>query len=111
MKLHYTDPDFYMTSLVDEFGLSDKTIAKLIKGYQDQTFSEFLEELRLQKALSLLDNPANSINYVASASGFRSENTFFKVFKRRFSISPSNYRENKQIGIQDQNDRTDKCEG
>ena len=107
MKLHYADPDFYMTTLVDEFGLSDKTIAKLIKGYQDQTFSEFLEELRLQKALSLLDNPANSINYIASASGFRSENTFFKVFKRRFSISPSNYRANKQIGIHDQNDKID----
>ena len=97
MKENYSDPDFYMTTLVDEFGLSDKTIAKLIKGYQNMTFSEYLEELRLEKALSLLDDPANNIRYVASASGFSSENTFFKMFKRKFGISPSNYRNNKQI--------------
>ena len=100
MKENYSDPDFYMTTLVEEFGLSDKTIAKLIKGYQNMTFSEYLEELRLEKALSLLDNPANNIRYVASASGFSSENTFFKVFKRKFGISPSNYRNNKQIMTQ-----------
>lgn len=97
MKENYSDPDFYMTTLVDEFGLSDKTIAKLIKGYQNMTFSEYLEELRLQKALRLLDDPANNIRQVAFASGFSSENTFFKVFKRKFGISPSNYRSNKQI--------------
>ncbi len=97
MKENYSDPDFYMTTLVDEFGLSDKTIAKLIKGYQNMTFSEYLEELRLQKALRLLNDPANNIRYVAGASGFSSENTFFKVFKRKFGISPSNYRNNKQI--------------
>ena len=96
MEENYSNPDFYMTSLVEEFGLSDKTIAKLIKGYQNMTFSEYLEELRLQKALRLLDNPDHNIKYVAFASGFSSENTFFKVFKRRFGISPGNYRNNKQ---------------
>lgn len=95
MKENYSDPEFYMTSLVEKFGLSDKTIAKLIKGYLNMTFSEYLEELRLQKALHLLDNTDNSIKYVAAASGFGSENTFFKVFKRKFGISPGNYRNNK----------------
>lgn len=86
-----------MTTLVEAFGLSDKTIAKLIKSYLNKTFSEYLEELRLQKALVLLDDSSNNIKYIASASGFSSENTFFKVFKRRFGISPSNYRMNKQM--------------
>lgn len=95
MKENYSDPDFYMTSLVEEFGLSDKTIAKLIKGYLNMTFSEYLEELRLQKALHLLDHTDNSIKQVAASSGFSSENTFFKVFKRKFGISPGNYRNNK----------------
>ena len=34
MQENYCDPDFYMTTLVEEFELSDKTIAKLIKEYQ-----------------------------------------------------------------------------
>lgn len=97
MKEHYSDPEFYMTTLVEEFGLSDKTIAKLIKGYQNMTFSEYLEELRLQKAITLLEDTQLSIGNVANASGFSSENTFFKVFKRKFGTSPSGYRSNKQI--------------
>ena len=99
---NYNDPNLYMTTLVDEFELSDKTIAKLIKKHQNKSFSEFLEELRIQKALQLLNNPANSIKYVARESGFSSENTFFKVFKRRFGVSPSNYRSNKQIMTRDE---------
>ena len=97
MEENYSNPEFYMTTLVEAFGLSDKTIAKLIKSYLNKTFSEYLEELRLQKALVLLDDSSNNIKYIASASGFSSENTFFKVFKRRFGISPSNYRMNKQM--------------
>lgn len=97
MQENYTDPDFYMTTLVEEFELSDKTIAKLIKDYQNMTFSEYLEELRLQKAVRLLNDPANNVRAVAEASGFRSENTFFKAFKRRFGVTPSNYRNNKEL--------------
>lgn len=94
---NYSNPEFYMITLVEEFGLSDKTIAKLIKGYQNKTFSEYLEELRLRKARALLEDTQLGIGYIATASGFGSENTFFKVFKRKFGISPSIYRNNKQI--------------
>lgn len=97
MAAHYNDPDFYMTTLVEEFNLSDKTIAKLIKSHLNMTFSEYLEELRLQKALKLLSDSSNNIRYVAAASGFGSENTFFKVFKRKFGISPSSWRENNSV--------------
>lgn len=94
---NYCNPDFYMATLVDEFRLSDKTIAKLIKGYQNMTFSEYVEELRLKKACTLLDDSTNNIRDVANASGFNSENTFFKAFKRKYGITPSNYRNNKKL--------------
>ena len=97
MREHFSDPEFYMTTLVEEFGLSDKTIAKAIRSYQNKTFSGYLEELRLQKALTLLDDTRLNIGYIANASGFSSENTFFKVFKRKYGVSPSNYRNNKQM--------------
>ena len=55
--------------------------------------------LDMRRSLGLVDNPENNIRFIASASGFSSENTFFKVFKRKFGISPSNYRNNKQAMI------------
>ena len=91
---HYDDPDFYMTSLADAFGISDKTIARAIKSYLHIGFSEYLEQLRLQKARLLLENPEMSVRMVAQESGFGSENTFYKAFRRIYKVSPSAYRAN-----------------
>ena len=91
---HYDDPDLYMTSLADAFGISDKTIARAIKSYLHIGFSEYLEQLRLQKARLLLENPEMSVRTVAQESGFGSENTFYKAFRRIYKVSPSAYRAN-----------------
>ena len=91
---HYDDPGFYMTSLADAFGISDKTIARAIKSYLHIGFSEYLEQLRLQKARLLLENPEMSVRMVAQESGFGSENTFYKAFRRIYEVSPSAYRDN-----------------
>lgn len=93
---HYDDPDFYMTSLMEAFGLSDKTIARAIKSYLNVGFSEYLEQLRIQKARILLENPELPVRIVAEESGFGSENTFYKAFKRVYQVSPSAYRANLQ---------------
>ena len=85
-----------MTSLVEAFGMSDKTIARLIKSYLNIGFSEYLEQLRIQKARILLENPKLSIRAIAYESGFSSENTFYKAFRRIYKVSPSDYRANLQ---------------
>lgn len=91
---HYTDPDFYLGTLVEVFGLSDKTISKMIRSYCSCGFSEYLEGLRIQKARTLLENPKLSIETIARQSGFGLENTFYKAFKRVYNVSPSTYRAN-----------------
>lgn len=96
MEEHYDDPEFYMTSLVEAFGISDKTIARAIKSYLHIGFSEYLEQLRIQKARILLENPELPVRIVAEESGFGSENTFYKAFKRIYRVSPSAYRANLQ---------------
>lgn len=93
---HYDNPDFYMISLVEAFGISDKTIARMIKSYLNIGFSEYLEQLRIQKARILLENPALPIRVIACESGFSSENTFYKAFRRIYKVSPSDYRANLQ---------------
>lgn len=93
---HYDDPEFYMTSLAEAFDISDKTVARAIKSYLHIGFSEYLEQLRIQKARLLLENPDLSIRKVAQESGFGSENTFYKAFRRIYRVSPSAYRANLQ---------------
>lgn len=93
---HFDDPDFYMISLVEAFGISDKTIARMIKSYLNIGFSEYLEQLRIQKARILLEDPTIPIRVIALESGFGSENTFYKAFRRLYKVSPSDYRTNLQ---------------
>lgn len=93
---HYTDPAFYLGTLTDVFGLSDKTITKLIRGYCNQNFSSYLEELRIKRARILLEDRKLSIAMIAQKSGFGSENTFYKAFKRVYNVSPGTYRDNLQ---------------
>ncbi len=93
---HYTDPDFYLGTLVEKFNLSDKTITKLIRGYCDRNFSSYVEGLRIKKARILLEDPKLSISTIAQKSGFGSENTFYKAFKRVYNVSPGTYRGNLQ---------------
>ena len=68
----------------------------MIKSYLNIGFSEYLEQLRIQKARILLENPALPIRVIACESGFSSENTFYKAFRRIYKVSPSDYRANLQ---------------
>ncbi len=96
IKENYSDCNFYMTTLVEEFGLSDRTISKIIKESVNMTFSEYVETLRLQKALRLLDESEYSIRQIIGMCGFSAENTFFNAFKRKFGITPNSYRNAKK---------------
>jgi len=52
---------------------------------------EYLINLRLRKALLLLNFP-NSIAEIARLSGFSDSNYFKDSFKKKYGVTPRNYR-------------------
>lgn len=67
----------------------------MIKKFKQQvklTPMRFLTEYRLKIARTLLINMENSIEYVANSVGFKDANYFTKVFKKKFNITPREYR-------------------
>lgn len=101
MEEHFCDTDFCMTALSDASGMSTRTIARELKKNLNKTFSEYLDELRMQKAQELLLETSFTTAQIAKMCGYGLENTFFKAFKRKYGVSPSNYRETK---VRDDND-------
>lgn len=93
---NFTDHNFYMEILEEKFGVSAKTINRAMKSYINQNFSKYLEQLRIQRARELLKNTDISVDTIAFASGFGSDNTFYKVFKRVCGVSPGAYRANQR---------------
>ena len=54
---------------------------------------EYINQYRLQKASELLKSPEGTIESVAYSSGFKTYQSFFKMFKKYYAISPLAFRE------------------
>ena len=52
----------------------------------------YLTEVRLQHALNLLNTTTDKTYMIATAVGYTEPNYFSYVFKKKFGVSPSKYR-------------------
>lgn len=98
----YADPACDRQLLQDRFQLSKERLgAAFAQGSRYGTLKNFLNEARLQHSAKLLvENPEMSITEVATASGYGSYTVFARNFKQRFTITPSEFREQKDSPIQ-----------
>jgi two-component system response regulator YesN len=56
------------------------------------SFTSYLTEVRLQKAAELLRESAMSVYGIARTVGYRQHSQFAKMFRRRFGMTPSQFR-------------------
>lgn len=53
---------------------------------------QYLTDLKLDKSRKLLVTTESSVSVIANSLGFEDQLAFSKVFKKHFSLSPSEYR-------------------
>lgn len=58
------------------------------------TFTEYLNQVRIQEACRLLENASVPISMVADMTGYSSPGYFSRIFKKYQKCSPSEYRRN-----------------
>jgi AraC-like DNA-binding protein len=78
--------------LADRFGCSRRHLNRLFRQYFDISVAALRMEMRLLKAVSLLRGPDARIINVAEECGFNHLGLFNVCFKRRFGISPGQWR-------------------
>ncbi len=90
----FLNPLFDRQSLIEQFHLSEKQIgAAFSKGSEYGSLPGFIREQRLLYACNLLlEKPELTIYEICMASGFSNHSRFSYDFKKRFSISPTDYR-------------------
>lgn len=64
----------------------------LFKSLTGKTFNEYLNDLRLRKAMKLLVHEPLSVSEVALKVGFNDVTYFSRVFRRHTGVSPSKYK-------------------
>lgn len=93
VERHIRESDFDIVLMASELHISRSTLSRKCKIIAGCTPLEFIRNIKLKYACSLLKNKATSISEVAYATGFSSPKYFTKCFKEEFGVSPSAYQE------------------
>ena len=77
--------------VAEHFFYSREYISRLFKKYYDTTVMDYIHELRVAKAKSLIGEGLQMID-VCYAVGYSSLSTFIRIFRRATGMTPSEYR-------------------
>jgi YesN/AraC family two-component response regulator len=84
--------DIKLQEIADRFFLSREYISRRFKQETQETLTDYLMKIRVEKAKELLGNPTIKIYQVAEAVGYQNDKYFIKVFKKMEGITPKEYR-------------------
>ncbi len=88
--------EHYQTVTLDDlsrqFFLSKPYLSKYIKEKSGLTFGENVQKIRMKKASTLLKNGNLKIERVAEAAGYKNVEHFNRLFRKRFGMTPVQYR-------------------
>ena len=93
----YHTQDITLDHLCDHFGCSRSRISHIFKSTMGVNFREYLTDLRLTDAESLLKYSDLTVTEIAYSVGFCDSNYFSSVFKKRYQISPKRYRQKYKV--------------
>lgn len=68
-------------------------LSHFIKDKIGMSFQDYINSIRLNKAVSMIENSDDTITNIAYVSGFPSTNSFNRLFKIEYNCSPTEYRE------------------
>jgi AraC-like DNA-binding protein len=88
---HHTD-NLSLTEVAKAVNTSTYYFCKLFKSTTGLNFTEYLSQVRVEKAKNLMPNPNLRISEIAYQVGFQSLTHFNRVFKRITGQSPTDYR-------------------
>lgn len=93
IKSELQNPLFNVEMLVDELGISRVKCYRLFKETLNQSPSDILMSLRLQKAEVLLKTKKLNVSEISFECGYNDPKYFGRTFKKYFGKSPKEYKE------------------
>ncbi len=81
-----------LADVADNVYVSQWHLSKLLNKYTGQSFSELLNNVRVEKAKELLSDPSLRISDIAEEVGFLDMAHFSRVFKKQAGVSANEYR-------------------
>lgn len=92
---HYKDA-VCVQDVCDHLHISRSYVSHMFSNHLRISFSDYINALRLNEAVSLLEGTVLNVTQVAEQAGFPTIRTFNRVFRKQFGCSPSDYRKRRQ---------------
>ena len=92
---NYQDPGLSVEQICRYLHMSPAYFSTMFKKATGQTYVAYLTEIRLNKAVELLNMTDDKTYVIASKVGYQEQNYFSYVFKKRFGVSPTKFRGNR----------------
>lgn len=89
LRAHYHDENLSIETICRILYVSSSYFSSVFKKETGQTFLQYLTDLRMSSALSILAQGERPINEVAKAVGFSDPSYFSYVFKKHYGLPPS----------------------
>jgi AraC-like DNA-binding protein len=84
--------DISREGLAAHVNMSPDRFGKAFKYYTGKKIGDYVNELRIREALTLLENEEKTVLEIAFEVGFESLRTFNRAFQKNIGMSPSDYR-------------------
>ena len=81
-----------LAEVAEKVYVSQWHLSKLLNRYKGQSFSDILNNVRIEKAKELLEDPSLRIGDIAESVGFMDMAHFSRVFKKQVGLSANEYR-------------------
>ena len=88
-----------LDDIAEHAKISKSTVLNLFRGYLHITPINYLINYRLNEAAHLLSKTEKKINTIAYETGFNNIEYFCRLFKKRYQLTPTEYRKKKLLAF------------
>jgi TolB-like protein/AraC-like DNA-binding protein len=97
VEQNISDVGYGVAQLADDMAISRSTLLRMVKKHTGMSANDWIKEVRLDHAKSLLSESGKTVSEISFETGFSSASYFIKCYKDKYGISPGEQRNRDEI--------------
>ncbi|MFD0671504.1 helix-turn-helix domain-containing protein [Cohnella sp. GCM10027633] len=95
---NFSDMNISLQGIASTLRMTPAYVGRIFKTSELVSVAEYINEVRLRHARDYLETKSFSIKEIMELVGYLNESTFFKLFKKKYGVTPKEYRLKRNIG-------------